>query len=98
MGDKGVVLQSYKWLLSSYEEASWSSSRVSQLEGELKALKREKAREQGILQHRLKNLAGEHTTLQEKYVANARRIEAMKAMLEGVQEERDSAVKGRAWV
>ncbi|GAA0176128.1 hypothetical protein LIER_42026 [Lithospermum erythrorhizon] len=55
MGDKGVVLQPYKGLLSFYDEASGSSSWADQLEGELKAVKREKAREEGILQCRLKN-------------------------------------------
>ncbi|GAA0145803.1 hypothetical protein LIER_05906 [Lithospermum erythrorhizon] len=44
--------KSFKGILSSYEKASGSSSRASQLEGELKALKREKAREKGVLQRR----------------------------------------------
>ncbi|GAA0186402.1 hypothetical protein LIER_33690 [Lithospermum erythrorhizon] len=47
MGDERVVLQSYKELLSSYEEACRSSSRAGQLEGELRALKVERAREKG---------------------------------------------------
>ncbi|GAA0184539.1 hypothetical protein LIER_31827 [Lithospermum erythrorhizon] len=48
-GLQRVVLQSYKGLLSSYEEASGCSSQVGQLENELKALRREKAREEGFL-------------------------------------------------
>ncbi|GAA0140552.1 hypothetical protein LIER_01873 [Lithospermum erythrorhizon] len=58
-GLQGVVLQSYEGLLSSYEKASGSSSRTGQLEGELKALKKEMAREECVPQPRLKNLAGE---------------------------------------
>ncbi|GAA0167449.1 hypothetical protein LIER_40378 [Lithospermum erythrorhizon] len=81
--------------LSSYEKASGSSFRAGQLEGELKALKKEKAREEGVLQRRLKNLEGEHITLQEKYVASVCRTEVVRAELEGVQVEMDSAVKER---
>ncbi|GAA0144849.1 hypothetical protein LIER_05185 [Lithospermum erythrorhizon] len=72
----------YKELLSSYEAASGSSSRASQLERELEALKQEKAHEEGFLQCRLKNLAGENFTVQEKYAAGARRIEGLRAELE----------------
>ncbi|GAA0179542.1 hypothetical protein LIER_29989 [Lithospermum erythrorhizon] len=50
---QGVVLQSYRRLLSSYEEDSGSSSQVGQLEHELKA------REEVVLQCHLKNLAGD---------------------------------------
>ncbi|GAA0187310.1 hypothetical protein LIER_34598 [Lithospermum erythrorhizon] len=60
---QGVLLQSYLRLLSSYEEASGSSSRVGPLEHDLKALKKEKAQEERALQRRLKNLTGEHSTL-----------------------------------
>ncbi|GAA0148154.1 hypothetical protein LIER_07675 [Lithospermum erythrorhizon] len=95
LGDKGVALQSYKEILSSYEDVSGSSSRVGQLEGELKALKKEKAREEGILQRHLKNLVGEHTTLQEKYVASVRRTEVVRAELEGVWAEKVFTVKER---
>ncbi|GAA0165033.1 hypothetical protein LIER_20534 [Lithospermum erythrorhizon] len=95
-GLQGVVLQSYKGLLSSYEESSGSFSRVSQLENELKALRREKARKEGILQRCLRNLAGEHTTLQEKYATNIRCTEDVRSELEGVQDERDSALTGPA--
>ncbi|GAA0171091.1 hypothetical protein LIER_25206 [Lithospermum erythrorhizon] len=63
----GVALRSYRKLLSSYEEASGSSSRVPQLEQELKTLRKEKAREVGILQCRLKNLDEEHDTLKESW-------------------------------
>ncbi|GAA0153400.1 hypothetical protein LIER_11648 [Lithospermum erythrorhizon] len=52
----GVALQSYGALYSSFEAVSGSSSRIGQLEGELKALKEEKAREEGVLRHHLKNL------------------------------------------
>ncbi|GAA0159502.1 hypothetical protein LIER_16259 [Lithospermum erythrorhizon] len=76
-------------------EASGSSSRAGQLEGELKTLKKEKAPEEGILHRRLKNLVGEHTTLQEKYAASIRHTEVVRAELEGVQAERDSALKDR---
>ncbi|GAA0146751.1 hypothetical protein LIER_06630 [Lithospermum erythrorhizon] len=86
---------SFKELISSYESASGSSSRAGQLEGELKALKNEKAHEKGVLQHHLKSLASEHTTLQERYGASLRHTEAMKTTLEGVQTERDSAMKER---
>ncbi|GAA0141135.1 hypothetical protein LIER_02350 [Lithospermum erythrorhizon] len=95
LGDKGMALQFYKDLLSSYEAARGSSYRASQLEGELKVLKDEKTREAKALQRRLKTLAGEHSILQERYEANVRRTEAVKASLEGVQAERDSAVKER---
>ncbi|GAA0175834.1 hypothetical protein LIER_28932 [Lithospermum erythrorhizon] len=89
LGDKlfdlqGVVLQSYKGLLSSYEEASGSSSRAGQLEHELKALRKEKAQEEG-----------EYNTLQERYAARVRRTEAVKDELEGMQAERDSALLER---
>ncbi|GAA0183340.1 hypothetical protein LIER_30766 [Lithospermum erythrorhizon] len=87
---QGVVLQCYKELLSSYEKVSGSSSLAGQLEGELKGLKKEKAREDCILQCRLKNLAGKHATLQEKYVASVSRTEAVRAELEGMQAEKDS--------
>ncbi|GAA0168930.1 hypothetical protein LIER_23521 [Lithospermum erythrorhizon] len=45
---QGVALQSYKELLSSYEEVGGSSSQAGRLEGELKALKKEKTREEGL--------------------------------------------------
>ncbi|GAA0170278.1 hypothetical protein LIER_24576 [Lithospermum erythrorhizon] len=53
-GDKffdlhGAALQSYNDLISSYEVSSGSSSRIGQLEDELHFLKKEKAREEGIL-------------------------------------------------
>ncbi|GAA0166548.1 hypothetical protein LIER_21679 [Lithospermum erythrorhizon] len=94
-GLHGMVLQSYKDLLSSYEAPSGSSSRVGQLEGELKALKDEKAREEGVLQCHLKNLTGEHSILEKRYGANVRRVEAVRTSLEGVQAERDSAMMER---
>ncbi|GAA0145139.1 hypothetical protein LIER_05397 [Lithospermum erythrorhizon] len=64
-GDKfldlqGVFLLSYKWLLSSYEEASGSTTRVGQPEHELNTLKKEKTQEERVLQRRFKNLPGEH--------------------------------------
>ncbi|GAA0161139.1 hypothetical protein LIER_17526 [Lithospermum erythrorhizon] len=100
LGDKffalhGVALQSYMEIMPSYEAASGSSSRGSQLEGELKALRKEKAREEGVLECRLKNLASEHTTLQERYGASVWRTVAVRATLEGVQAERDSAMRER---
>ncbi|GAA0157334.1 hypothetical protein LIER_14622 [Lithospermum erythrorhizon] len=52
----GVTLQSYKDLLSSYEAASGSSSRVGQLKRQLRVLKKEKSCEEGALQCHLKNL------------------------------------------
>ncbi|GAA0156153.1 hypothetical protein LIER_13710 [Lithospermum erythrorhizon] len=84
-----LALQSYKDLLSSYEAASGSFSRVGQLEGELKVLKVEKAREEGALQRILKTLAREHSIPQERYGASTRRTEAMGALLEGMQAKRD---------
>ncbi|GAA0170645.1 hypothetical protein LIER_24867 [Lithospermum erythrorhizon] len=78
----GLLLQSYKELLSSYEAASGSSSRADQLERELEALKKEKACEDGVLQCRLKNLAGKQSTIQEKYVAGASHLEAVRVELE----------------
>ncbi|GAA0171545.1 hypothetical protein LIER_41178 [Lithospermum erythrorhizon] len=65
LGDKffelqGVRLRSYMRLLTSFEEASGSSSRISQLEQDLRALRREKAREEGALQRRLTNLTRDH--------------------------------------
>ncbi|GAA0144407.1 hypothetical protein LIER_04864 [Lithospermum erythrorhizon] len=92
LGLQGVVLLSFKGILSTYEEASGSSSRACQLENELKTLRKKKAREEGALQHRLRNLTGEHNTLQEKYVVSVRRAEAVKAELEGMQAERDCAL------
>ncbi|GAA0167435.1 hypothetical protein LIER_22371 [Lithospermum erythrorhizon] len=94
-GLHGVTLQSYKELLSSYEVASGSSSRAGQLEDELKALKKEKAREEGVLQRRLKNFASEHTTKHKRYEASFRHNEVVRATLEGVQAERDSTMRGR---
>ncbi|GAA0172215.1 hypothetical protein LIER_41302 [Lithospermum erythrorhizon] len=94
-GLQGVVLQSYRGLQSSYEEVSGSSSRSGQLEDELKALRKEKAWEEGVLQRRLRILANLHTTLQVKYPASVRRIEAIRADLDGVQAERDSILKER---
>ncbi|GAA0185088.1 hypothetical protein LIER_32376 [Lithospermum erythrorhizon] len=82
-------LQSYGAPLSSFEAISRSSSKVGQLEGELKTLKEEKAREEGVLRCRLKNLSGEHVVLQERYGAVTRH-EATKVLLEGVQVERDA--------
>ncbi|GAA0176247.1 hypothetical protein LIER_44012 [Lithospermum erythrorhizon] len=78
-----VPEESYKGLLSSYEEASGSSSPPDELEGE------------GVMQHRLKNLVGDHTTLLEKYTTSVRRTKAVRAVLEGVQAEKDSTVKER---
>ncbi|GAA0158429.1 hypothetical protein LIER_15459 [Lithospermum erythrorhizon] len=69
LGDKEVSLRSYKRLLASYKEASGSSSRVSQLEQEHRTLTKEKAQEEGSLQPRLKNLAGDNNTLKEKYAS-----------------------------
>ncbi|GAA0170650.1 hypothetical protein LIER_24871 [Lithospermum erythrorhizon] len=63
------------------------------LEGELRALKKENPCEEGVLQRRLKNLVGEHITLQEKYAASVRRTEAVRAELEGVPAKRESAMK-----
>ncbi|GAA0169572.1 hypothetical protein LIER_24023 [Lithospermum erythrorhizon] len=83
-----------KDLISSYEAASGFSSRVDQLEGELKALKDEKAQEVSVLRCRLKTQANEYSILQERYGASVR-AEAVSASLEGVQTERDSAVKER---
>ncbi|GAA0159453.1 hypothetical protein LIER_16223 [Lithospermum erythrorhizon] len=62
-------------LMSSYEEANGSSSRVGQLQQEVKTLKKEKAWEEGVLQQRLKNLTMEHDTLHERYAASIRRTE-----------------------
>ncbi|GAA0176865.1 hypothetical protein LIER_29620 [Lithospermum erythrorhizon] len=76
--------------MSSYEEASGSSSRFGLLEHELKVLKKEKAQEKGALQRCLRNLTGEHNTLQQTYPASVRRTEAMKSELEGMKAERDS--------
>ncbi|GAA0161059.1 hypothetical protein LIER_17466 [Lithospermum erythrorhizon] len=58
--------------------SSFSSLR-DKLEGELKALEKEKAREEGVLQRHLKNMAGVHTTLQVKYAASVHRTEAVRA-------------------
>ncbi|GAA0166344.1 hypothetical protein LIER_21519 [Lithospermum erythrorhizon] len=69
--------------------------KAGQLERELKALKQEKAREEGVLQRLLRNLTGEHTTLQEKNVAGSLHIVAMKAELEGMRAKRDFALKER---
>ncbi|GAA0151732.1 hypothetical protein LIER_10387 [Lithospermum erythrorhizon] len=55
----------------------------------------EKAQAEGALQSHLRNLLGEHNTLQEKHVASVRRTEAVKAELEGMQAERDSALLER---
>ncbi|GAA0155385.1 hypothetical protein LIER_38074 [Lithospermum erythrorhizon] len=83
----------YKELLSSYEAASEPSSQAGRLERELEALKKEKAREEGVLQRRVRNLASEHSTLQEKYADGARCLEAVRAELEGTRAERDFALK-----
>ncbi|GAA0156086.1 hypothetical protein LIER_13660 [Lithospermum erythrorhizon] len=91
----GVALQSYKELMSSYEAASGSSSQDGQLEGELKAFIKEKACKEGVLQCRLKKLASEHTTLQERYGASVRLTKAVRATLEGVQAEKDSTMRER---
>ncbi|GAA0144250.1 hypothetical protein LIER_04747 [Lithospermum erythrorhizon] len=80
----------HKELLSSYEAVSRSSSRAGQLEGELKALKKKKAREEGVLQRHLKNLVSEHTTLQEKGERNS----AIRERDVGVN-ERDNLCAGR---
>ncbi|GAA0162289.1 hypothetical protein LIER_18413 [Lithospermum erythrorhizon] len=77
------------------KEASGSSSWAGQLEGELKALKKKKAREEGVMQCRLKNLAREHTTLQERYAASVCRTEAVRAELEGMQAKRDYTLRRR---
>ncbi|GAA0146009.1 hypothetical protein LIER_36240 [Lithospermum erythrorhizon] len=90
-----LALQSYKNLLSSYKAATGSSSRAGQLERELEALKKEKARKEGVLQCLLRNLEGEHSTLKQKYAAGACRVEAIRAELEGMRAERDSALKER---
>ncbi|GAA0155865.1 hypothetical protein LIER_38169 [Lithospermum erythrorhizon] len=100
LGDKffslqGIQLQSYKGLLSSYEEASESSSRAGQLENELMTLRKKKAQEEGTLQRRLRKLSGVHNTAQEKYAASFHRTEAVKAKLEGMQAKRDSALLER---
>ncbi|GAA0143409.1 hypothetical protein LIER_04101 [Lithospermum erythrorhizon] len=81
---QGLVLQSYKTLMSSYEETNGSTSQVVQLKHELKILKKEKAQEEGVLQRCLRNLSGEHNTLQERYAASVRRTEAVRAELEGM--------------
>ncbi|GAA0162576.1 hypothetical protein LIER_18638 [Lithospermum erythrorhizon] len=87
----GAVPHSYRRLLYSYEEASATSSGISQLEQELKTLKKEKAREEGALQRYLTNLARDHDILKERYATSVRRTEAVKAKLDGVQAERYSA-------
>ncbi|GAA0186531.1 hypothetical protein LIER_33819 [Lithospermum erythrorhizon] len=89
--EEGVALHLYKRLLTSFEEASQSSSRVSQLEQELRALRREKAREEGALKRCLKNLAGEHDALKERYAASVRRTDSKRSQLDGVRAERYSA-------
>ncbi|GAA0175227.1 hypothetical protein LIER_41870 [Lithospermum erythrorhizon] len=71
---QSLAALNHEELISSFsalgdKEASGSSSLAGQLEIELKALKREKAREEGVLQWCLRNLTGEHTTPQEKYDA-----------------------------
>ncbi|GAA0164095.1 hypothetical protein LIER_19812 [Lithospermum erythrorhizon] len=65
------------------------------MEGELKVLREEKAREEGVLLRRLKYLSGEHAILQERYRVVDCRAEITKACPEGVQAERDIAVKDR---
>ncbi|GAA0141502.1 hypothetical protein LIER_35404 [Lithospermum erythrorhizon] len=77
-------------LISSF---STLGDKAGHLEGELKALKKEKAREEGVLKCLLKNLEGEHTTLQEKYVLNVQCIGVVRAELEGMQAGRDSELK-----
>ncbi|GAA0157009.1 hypothetical protein LIER_14368 [Lithospermum erythrorhizon] len=71
---------------------------VDSLEGKLKDLKKEKAREEGTLQCHLKNLVDEHITLQEKYAANVRRTEAhssnaLERTIRAVQARLEEAVK-----
>ncbi|GAA0156951.1 hypothetical protein LIER_14318 [Lithospermum erythrorhizon] len=56
-----------------------------------KALKKEKAHGEGILQRHLRNLSGEHNTLQERYATSVCRTKAVRAELEGMQAERDAA-------
>ncbi|GAA0151458.1 hypothetical protein LIER_37294 [Lithospermum erythrorhizon] len=68
-----VALQSYRDALSSFEAVSGSSSKIGQLEGELKALKEEKAREEGVLRLHLKNLSSEQSVLQERHGATVHR-------------------------
>ncbi|GAA0157156.1 hypothetical protein LIER_14481 [Lithospermum erythrorhizon] len=60
-----------------------------------KALKKEKAQEKGALQRPLRNLSGEHNTLQERYATSIRRTEAVKAELEGMHAKRDFALLER---
>ncbi|GAA0151572.1 hypothetical protein LIER_10267 [Lithospermum erythrorhizon] len=86
----GVALQSYKALLSSFEVVSGTSSRVGQLEDELRVLREEKGREEGVLRHLLKVLSVGQTVLQGRCEAAARRVEVAKASLEGMEVERDA--------
>ncbi|GAA0173859.1 hypothetical protein LIER_27378 [Lithospermum erythrorhizon] len=89
---QGVALCSYRRLLATYEVASGSSSRINQLEQELRTLRKAKAREERrALRHHLKNLSGEHDTLKERYAASVRRTDSVKAELDGVRTERDFA-------
>ncbi|GAA0165189.1 hypothetical protein LIER_20652 [Lithospermum erythrorhizon] len=96
LGDKffelqGVTLYSYRRLLTSLEEASTSSSQISQVEQDLRAFKMENASEEGTLQRRLKNLVGDHDILKERYASRVCRTEVVKVELEGMKAERDSA-------
>ncbi|GAA0149339.1 hypothetical protein LIER_08542 [Lithospermum erythrorhizon] len=85
------VLRSYKGLLSSYEEASGSSSRIPQLERELKDLRKHKAQEEGLLLRRLMTLAWNYDSLKKRYIASIYKIDSLLAELEGVMIERNSA-------
>ncbi|GAA0145176.1 hypothetical protein LIER_05429 [Lithospermum erythrorhizon] len=90
---QGVALQSYGALLSSSKAVSRTSSRVGQLEDELKVLREEKTREEGVLHRRLKVLSEGHAVHQGRCEAATRRADVAKASLEGMQAERDVAVK-----
>ncbi|GAA0161629.1 hypothetical protein LIER_17901 [Lithospermum erythrorhizon] len=85
------ALYAYKGLLASYEEASGSSSHISQLEQEMNELKKCKVQEESVLQRHLKNLVGDHESLKERYASNVRKTDSLVAELERVKVERNYA-------
>ncbi|GAA0142762.1 hypothetical protein LIER_35630 [Lithospermum erythrorhizon] len=91
----GVALQAYGKLLSFYEEASRSTSSLSQIKQEMKTFRKHQAREDGILQCRLQNLTRDYDSLKERYAANVRKMDFVMAELEGLQVERDSTLLER---
>ncbi|GAA0169133.1 hypothetical protein LIER_40711 [Lithospermum erythrorhizon] len=88
-----VVLQCYKGLVTLYEEASGSSTRIPQLEWELKDLRKRKAQEEGALRRHLKALTRDFDSLKERDAASICNTDSLLVELEVMKRLEDGSVQ-----